>query len=102
MILGVLINIGIGIILIIQSFEGHSSLGFLFGALMPILSILFYSSYLNLNIDRNRKSFKKLIFRPSLIIGFFILITSIVTSYLVLDFEYLENTLTEFFSFLEL
>lgn len=98
-ILGVLINLGIGIILIIQSFKGHSSLGFLFGAFMPILSILFYSNYLKLSDASNEKGFKKLVFRPSLLIGILILIISIVTSFMVLDFDYLENTLTEFVQF---
>ena len=99
MILGFLINLGIGFILIVQSFKGHSSLGFLFGAIMPILSLLFYSNYLKISSDRNKKAFKKLVFRPSISIGFLILITSIITSYLVLDFDYLENTLIEFIQF---
>ncbi|PTX43537.1 hypothetical protein C8P64_2065 [Christiangramia gaetbulicola] len=99
MILGILINLGIGLILIVQSFKGHSSFGFLFGALMPVLSILFYSNYLKLKSDNNEKDFKKVVFRPSLLIGFLIFITSIVTSFLVLDFEYLENTLIEFIQF---
>lgn len=99
MILGILINLGIGLLLILQSFKGHSSLGLLFGVLMPVLSILFYSNYLKLKIDRNKKYFKKLVFRPSLLMAVLILITSIATSYLVLDFEYLENTLIEFIQF---
>ena len=99
MILGVLINLGIGILLVIQSFQGHSSLGFLFGAFTPILSILFYSNYLKLNLIRDKKHFKKLIFRPSVSIGILILIISLITSFMVLDFDYLENTLTDFFQF---
>lgn len=99
MILGVLINIGIGVILTIQSFKGHSGLAFLFGVLMPVLSILFYSNYLKLNSDGNKKDFKKLIFRPGLIMGVLILITSIATSFIVLDSGHLKNTLIEFIQF---
>lgn len=99
MTIGILTNIIVGIILINQSYKGHSILGLILGGLMPVFSLLFYSNYLKLNKNLNIKNFKKLLFKPSLMIGIIIIGIFILSLFMTIEIDNLENTLIEFSKF---
>ena len=90
-ILGLIPNIPTSIYIVKQSIGGHSIFGFYFGVLLPILSLVFYFSYLNLNssFPDNKKELFKIMTKPSIKFLGTILLISIL--YLILTIEFLES-----------
>ena len=90
-ILGLIPNVPTSIYIIKQSIGGHSIFGLFFGVSLPILSLVFYYSYLKLNsrLPKNKKELFKILSFPSIKFSVTIILTSIL--YLILSREILES-----------
>lgn len=92
-ILGLISNVPTSIYIVKQSIGGHSIFGLFFGVLLPILSLVFYYSYLKLSsrLLDNKKEFFKILSFPSVKFSATILLISIL--YLILSRDILESTM---------